>query len=181
MGTYVALFRGINVGGHNRVPMKDLVAALESAGCRGVVTYIQSGNAAFESGERDAPRLAKRITGRIGERCGFEPHVLLLDPGEIERAIRKNPFPEAEATPRYLHLGFLAEAPRSYDAAALDRLKREGERFRIAGRVFYLHAPQGVGTSKLATGAEKVLGVPMTLRNWSTVSRVLEMAKGRAP
>jgi uncharacterized protein (DUF1697 family) len=177
MGTYVALFRGINVGGRNVLPMKELAAALEPLGCRNVATYIQSGNAVFESRAQDGGRLAKRIAAEIRARRGFEPHVILLDAADVARAVRRNPYPEAEATPQYLHVGFLAGTPRGFDTDALERLRRPDERYRVSGRVFYLHAPRGIGASKLAAGAEKILGVPMTLRNWSTVSRLLEMAR----
>src|SRR5690349_13792847 len=106
MKTYIALFRGINVGGKNILPMKELVAILEDLGCLRVKTYIQSGNAAFDSKERDAARLSEKIRARIKERRGFEPFVLLIDLEKIERAIAANPFPEGEADPKTLHLSF---------------------------------------------------------------------------
>ena len=78
MKTYIALFRGINVGGKNALPMKELVAILENLGARKVKTYIQSGNAVFVCKDKDAPRLSKTITAEINKCRGFEPHVLLL-------------------------------------------------------------------------------------------------------
>ena len=179
MKTYIALLRGINVGGNNSLPMKDLVAALESAGARDVATYIQSGNAVFRSEEQDASLLAEGIRAAIGDRHGFEPRVLVLTSEEMEEAVRSNPFPEAESEPKTLHLYFLAVTPERPDLDALERIKGERERFVLSDGVFYLHAPEGIGRSKLAANAEKLLGVPATARNWRTVRKVLEMAEQR--
>ena len=179
MTNYIALFRGINVGGNNLLLMKDLVAALENLGCQDVATYIQSGNAVFRSKETDTSLLSDRIKAAIGESHGFEPMVLLLGSEELERIIHSNPFPEAESEPRTLHLYFLAASPERPDLDALERIKGERERFVLVDGVFYLHAPDGIGRSKLAANAEKLLGVPATARNWRTVRKVLEMADQR--
>jgi uncharacterized protein (DUF1697 family) len=103
--------------------------------------------------------------------------VLLLVREDIERAIRKNPFPEAASDPQSLHAGFLASVPEKPDLEALESLTSNRERFRLIDRVFYLHAPDGIGRSKLAARAEKLLGVPMTDRNWRTVCKIQEMAR----
>lgn len=173
--TYIALLRGINVGGNNSLPMKDLVAALESVGARDVATYIQSGNAVFRSEEQDARLLAEKIQAAILERHGFEPRVLVLASEEMEEAVRSNPFPEAESEPKTLHLYFLATSPERPDLDALEGIKGDRERFVLGGGVFYLHAPDGIGGSKLAANAEKLLGVPATARNWRTVRKVMEL------
>jgi uncharacterized protein (DUF1697 family) len=176
MNTFVALLRGINVGGRNSLPMKDLVVILEGIGARNVKTYAQSGNAVFQSAEEDLSQLSKKLTAEIKKHRGFEPHVLILRLDAIEEAMAHNPFPEAEAEPSSLHLGFLAAVPKNPDLGKLDSLKKESERFRLIGSVFYLHAPEGVGRSKLAAGSEKLLGVPMTDRNWRTVCKIRELA-----
>ncbi len=178
MKTHIALFRGINVGGKNALPMKELSAVLEDLGAQSVQTYIQSGNALFKSAEKDPAGLSRKIAAEIKKRRGFEPHVQLLELRDIQRAVAGNPFPEAAADPKTLHLGFLAGAPKSPGLKALEGLKSGSERFKLIGRVFYLHAPQGVGRSKLAANAERLLGVPMTDRNWRTVCKLLEMAEG---
>jgi uncharacterized protein (DUF1697 family) len=177
MTTYVVLFRGINVGGKNKLPMKDLVATLENIGCREVATYIQSGNAVFRSEEQDALLLSETIEAAIKERHGFEPRVLVLASEEMERAMRSNPFPEAESEPKTLHLYFLAVPPESPDLDALEGIKGDRERFVLGDGVFYLHAPDGIGRSKLAANIEKLLGVLVTARNWRTVRKVMEMAQ----
>jgi uncharacterized protein (DUF1697 family) len=174
---HIALFRGINVGGKNMLPMKELVAILADLGARNVKTYIQSGNAVFVSPEKDTARLASSIGREIKKRRGFEPHVLLLTLEDLERAMRKNPFTEESIDPRTLHAGFLAAKPEKPNLKALESLKTENERFRLIDKVFYLHAPEGIGRSKLAANVERLLGVPMTDRNWRTVSRIREMAE----
>ena len=176
MNTYVAFFRGINVGGNNPLPMKELVAALESIGARKVRTYIQSGNAVCESDEKNLARLSKQLSTEINKRCGFEPHVHILTLDALSKAIAENPFPEAVADPSSLHFGFLASPPKSPNLEKLATLRKDSERFLLTERVFYLHAPEGVGRSKLAANSEKLLGVPMTDRNWKTVCKVKEMA-----
>jgi uncharacterized protein (DUF1697 family) len=176
MNTYIAFLRGINVGGNNSLPMKELVAILEGTGARNIKTYIQSGNAVFQSAEKNPSRLPKKLAAEIKKRHGFEPYILIFELDAIKRAIAENPFPEAEADPSSLHLGFLASRPKSPNLERLSSLKKESERFHLSDGVFYLHAPEGVGRSKLAASAEKLLGVPMTDRNWRTVCKVMEMA-----
>jgi uncharacterized protein (DUF1697 family) len=178
MNTYIALFRGINVGGNNILPMKVLVAILEKIGAKKVRTYIQSGNAVFESAEKVPARLSTRLASEIEKQQGFDPHVIILQLERIKTAITNNPFPEAEAEPSTLHLGFLASTPKSPDLKKLASIKTETERFQLIEDVFYLHAPEGVGRSKLAASSEKLLGVSMTDRNWRTVCKLREMAEG---
>ena len=177
MNLHVALLRGVNVGGNGSLPMEELVAALEEIGARKVRTYIQSGNAVFESAERNVARLAKQLSAEILKRRGFEPHVHILTLEALAKAIAENPFPEAVSDPSSLHLGFLAASPRSPDLKKLSSLRKESERFHLTESVFYLHAPEGVGRSKLAASSEKLLGVPMTDRNWRTVCEVMQMAE----
>ena len=177
MNTYIALFRSINVGGNNSLPMKKLVAILEGIGARKVKTYIQSGNAVFQSAEKNPLQLSKHLAAEIKKRHGFEPYILILGLEAIEKAIAENPFPEAETDPSSLHLGFLGSSPKSPDLQKLFSLKKESERFHLSNGVFYLHAPEGVGRSKLAASTEKLLGVPMTDRNWRTVCKVMEMVR----
>jgi uncharacterized protein (DUF1697 family) len=176
--TYIALFRGINVVGRNKLPMKQLVSILEGLGLKDVVTYIQSGNAVFRSRASDASRLATKIGAAVEKARGFRPDVMLLEPSELETAMNANPFREGEAEPNKLHLYFLASAPEKPDLAALQDIASARERFSLAGKVFYLHAPDGIGRSKLAARVEKSLGVSATARNWRTVVKVAEMAGG---
>src|SRR3954471_11073039 len=173
----VALLRGINVGGKNSLPMKELAGLLGDRGAQKVKTYIQSGNVVFAWKGKDTAGLSKQITAAIKDGRGFEPHVLILGLADFEKAIQQNPFPEAEEHPQTLHAGFLAAVPTHPDLKTLETLRIASERFRLIGSVFYLHAPEGVGRSKLAARAEKLLGVPMTDRNWRTVLTLYKMAQ----
>ena len=177
METYIALFRGINVGGSHMLPMKELKLVLEDNGCLDVRTYIQSGNAIFRSGKSDVERLAKRVSDAVAKSHGFAPRVLVLTRSQLEDAAAGNPFREANENPKSLHLFFLSEPPKKPDLKGLETLKTKTERFKLKGSVFYLHTPDGFGTSKLAVRAERVLGVAATARNWRTVTTLLEMAK----
>ncbi len=176
MTTLIALLRGINVGGNNKLPMKELSALLEEMGLREVQTYIQSGNVVFRCDLKNKAALATKITTAIKAKHGFAPHILLLEEAELKKAMAGNPYPEAESEPKSLHLFFLDEAPHLPDLQALEALKTQSERFKLAGKVFYLHAPDGVGNSKLAARTEKLLGVAASARNWNTVCKLAEMA-----
>jgi uncharacterized protein (DUF1697 family) len=113
MNTYIAPFRAINVAGNNQLPMKDLVRLLETMGLRNVKTYIQSGNAVFDSANKDAAALAESVAAAITESHGFTPQLLILKSTEVEKAISSNPSPEAEAEPATLHVTFLSSIPKS--------------------------------------------------------------------
>jgi len=177
MNQYIALFRGINVGGNRSLPMRELVELLAGLGLQNIQTYIQSGNVIFETAERDTAQLARRISQAVEHKRGFGPEVLLLETADLENAVASNPYPQGESNPKTLHVFFLASDPPAPDLKKLESIKLEAEHFTLKGRLFYLYAPEGIGRSKLAAGIEKALGVPATGRNWQTVCKVLEMAK----
>ena len=170
-----AFLRGINVGGRNRLPMRDLVAAIEAIGGTGVRTYLQSGNAVFEGADGDE---ATRLADAIEEAHGFRPLVLILDEVRLRRAVDRNPFPEAEASPKALHLFFPFGEPSPGAFEALAEVRAPSERVEIRDGIVYLHAPDGIGRSKLAARIARSLGVETTARNWRTVTRVAEMMTG---
>jgi uncharacterized protein (DUF1697 family) len=173
--TLIALFRGINIAGAHALPMKELTAILESLGCQRVRSYIQSGNVVFDHMETKSPKLAGRISAAIRKRRGFEPVVLVLTPKDLAKAMLGNPFPDAASAPSTLAVGFLATVPKKPNLEGMEDLRLKSERFAVVGRCFYLHTPDGFGRSKLASRAEKLLGVAMTARNWRTVSKINEM------
>jgi uncharacterized protein (DUF1697 family) len=173
--TWIALLRGINVGGACIVPMKDLVTTLAGAGLSSVRTYIQSGNLVFQTPKGTQRALERQIAQLIEKRFGFRPPVMVLSGVELSEAISGNPFPQAIAEPKSLHLCFLSEAPSNPDLDALTKLKADKEAFALKGQVFYLHTPDGYGNSKLAAKVERALGVATTCRNWRTVNQLLEM------
>lgn len=175
MKTYIALFRGINVGGKNILPMKELIVLLEELGAHDVKTYIQSGNAVFQHKAESASQLSSKISAAIKASHGFEPQVLPLDSTEMEKVIAANPFPEAESEPKTLHLYFLDSVPQNPDLKTLEEIKKDNEQFKLIDKVFYLHAPDGIGRSKLAARVEKALGVAATARNWRTVCKIMAL------
>jgi uncharacterized protein (DUF1697 family) len=175
MTTWVAFFRGINVGGNNMLPMKALVMLLQKQGCEDVQTYIQSGNAVFSCKETKAETIGKRISAAVYKAHGFEPRVLVLSLKELEKAMSANPFPHAEAEHKSLHLYFLAEPANKPNVDGLHALKTGNESFVLTKTVFYLHTPDGLGKSKVAERVEKLLGVAATARNWRTVCKVSEL------
>jgi uncharacterized protein (DUF1697 family) len=177
MSAWIALLRGVNVGGNNVLPMKELTELIGTAGGTDVKTYVQSGNAVFRSSKTTATQLATRIAHGVAERRKFKPSVLVLSIRDLEQVVGANPFPEAVPDPKSLHVFFLAESPDRPNLASLNAIKSENETFALEGRAFYLHAPDGIGRSKLAQRAERLLGVDATGRNWRTVTRVLAMAR----
>ncbi len=177
MQTFIALFRGINVGGNTILPMRDLVRVLEGLGLENVKTYIQSGNVVFQSAQANAVELSRKITAAIEKSCRIAPQVLLLGIKELQAAIAANPFRRGEREPESLHLFFLDSVPRQPDLETLESIKTESEQFKLIQRVFYLYAPDGIGRSKLAAKVEKALGVTVTARNWRTVNEVMSIAR----
>ncbi len=177
MKKFVALFRGINVGGRNKLPMRELAEILEELGLKSTKTYIQSGNVVFQSEAQNIEDISGRITNAIYDSHGFSTKVFILQLEALENAISSNPFPEAENMPKALHLYFLSSEPKNPDIETLEMLKLDSERYKIVDKVFYLYAPDGIGRSKLAARAEKALGVTVTARNWRTVSKISEIAR----
>ena len=177
MNTYIALLRGINVGGNNKLPMKELITVLEGLTLHNVKTYIQSGNVVFQSERTDTATLAKEISETIGKSHGFVPAIFLLSIEELQAAIRSNPFPEGKEEPKSLHFFFLDSILQQPDLDALEQLKTETERFELIDNVLYFHAPDGISRSKLAAKVTRGWkGISSTARNWRTVSKVVEMA-----
>ena len=176
MTTCIAFLRGINVGGKNRLPMKDLSLIFEAAGCDNVRTYIQSGNVVFNSPAMDASDLAVRVKKEIETRHGFTPPIFLLRPDELREVVGSNPYPEAVSEPKSLHLVFLDEVPQGTHLDSLNELRSDRESFLLVGKTLFIHAPDGIARSKLFNGVEKVLQVTTTARNWRTVANVLELA-----
>jgi uncharacterized protein (DUF1697 family) len=170
MKTWIALLRGINIGGHHKVPMKRLTELMDAHGFANVRTYIQSGNIVFDSAAKPGPEIGDLIEGEFG----FRPAVLILGASEFRRALDKNPF-DVDAG-NTAHLFFCEKTPKSVDFKVLDSLKAASEQYSLIGKVFYLYAPDGVGRSDLATKVGKAFpGVTMTARNLNTVRKLADM------
>ncbi len=176
---YVALMRGINVGGKNKLAMKDLVAIFEDAGGRDVVTYIQSGNVVFRATDAQAARVPARVAKVIASRFGYETPVVLRSASEVAAVAAKNPFLRAGAPPEALHVMFLADAPPAAAVASLDPSRSPPDAFEVRGREIFLHCPNGVGRTKLTNAwFDAKLRTVSTARNWKTVLELVRLSGG---
>jgi uncharacterized protein (DUF1697 family) len=160
--------------------MKTLTAILENLGLENIRTYIQSGNVVFNYSDQDAFLLPQKVTNEIDKQFGFSPRVIILSLSEFERAVANNPFDRQVSDPQNLHFGFLASKPEQPNLIRMESLKANSEQFYLTDCVFYLYAPMGIGKSKLAMQVEKLIGVPMTDRNFRTVLKLLEIANASA-
>jgi uncharacterized protein (DUF1697 family) len=183
MPRYLALLRGINVGGRNKVAMADLREIAASLGHTEVATYIQSGNLVFTSKKSPEATLARQLEKAIATRLDVSPAVVVLSAAGLAEAIAANPFPDvAKANPRYLHAVFRQE---DFTADGLDAIdaarKRAGDKIGrdeavVVGRTMYLSTPDGFGRSELAVqlGRSKAQASG-TARNWATVTKLMGM------
>ena len=189
MASHVALLRGINVGGRNKVPMADLREVVASLGHTGVSTYIQSGNVLFSTTGTDNAKLAAALESAIEDRFGIWSSVVVLSRGELAQVLAANPYPD-EPNPRMVHVVFLnAEPP----ADLLGRLlatesavaaKGSRDTVQAAGQALFLHTPDGFGRSELAQSVFKIIsppakgkkhGLAATARNWATATKLLSL------
>jgi uncharacterized protein (DUF1697 family) len=188
MRTHVALLRGINVGGHNKVAMADLREIVAALGHSDVATYIQSGNVVFSSEQTDTARIAADLEQEIDSRLGVRPGVVVLSREELAGVIADNPWPE-ERVPKCLHAVFRRQAMTGEEitavAAAQERAGRKGSRDEAAvvGRTLFLHTPDGLGRSELAIELGKAGGAMSpkaggTARNWATVMKLMGLLDG---
>lgn len=181
MPRYLALLRGINVGGHNKVAMSDLRELAAGLGHADVATYIQSGNLLFSTAETDPAKLAKALELEIAARLGVGPAVVVVSAAELAQVIASNPFP-AEANPKCLHAVFRQVPPDAATVAAVAdavqwaRQAGGDDDAAIVGRTLYLHTPNGLGRSDLANrllnSRKQAAG---TARNWATVTTLMAM------
>jgi len=178
MPKYIAILRGINVGGNRKILMKDLFVLFEEMGFQKVETYIQSGNVVFEANQKlSNADLELKIQSAINEKFGFEVSVIVRSADEWAESIANNPFwKEVNADIDRLHLTCLKEIP---SPALLEKIKEYQflpDRFEIIGKDVYVFCAAGYGTSKLTNPFfESKLKVPATTRNWKTVLKLHEM------
>lgn len=178
-GQHVALLRGINVGGKNKLPMKVLVPLVEAAGGQQVRTYIQSGNVVYRATAAVARTMATMLAEAIERECGLTVPVVARTAKELSAALADNPFLAEGADEKTLHVGFLAKRPTKAAAAALDPDRSPGDRFFLRGRELLLHFPNGVARTKLTSAyLDRTLGTTVTVRNWRTVNKVAALLSG---
>ena len=189
MATHVALLRGINLGGRNKVAMADLRALVSELGHTEVSTYIQSGNVLFSAPPgADPAAVALAMTEAISSKLGVTAPVLVLTRDELASVVAANPFP-GEPDLRRVHAIVLsgppgAELTAKLDAAAAQSAaKGSGDEIRVIGRTLYLHTPEGFGRSDLAGTLMRIVSSPKagttgTARNWATMRKLLELCGG---
>jgi uncharacterized protein (DUF1697 family) len=174
--TWIALMRGVNVGGHAKLPMAAFRALLSGLGFCDVRSYIQSGNAVFTT-NGVADDLAQRISAAVEARFGFHRPCLVIGAEALETAIARTPFVQATDDPKTVHLMFLKGCVQ-FDTDAFATLCTAGEVGVLDGSVFYLYTPNGFGRSKAAAKLDDVLKSDvMTARNLNSCRKIAELAK----
>jgi uncharacterized protein (DUF1697 family) len=178
---HVALLRGINVGGKNKLPMKDLAAMFEEVGCEDVRTYIQSGNVVFRASKQVAERVPERVSAAIKERFGHRVPLVLRTAEELRAVSKENPFlakAKKDGDTSALHVMFLDEEPPKTRVEGLDPERSPGDTYEVHGREIYLHCPHGLARTKLTNDYfDRALKATSTVRNWNTVLRLLAMTE----
>jgi len=173
---YVALLRGINVGGKNMLPMQDLAAIFTAASCKDVETYIQSGNVVFSAASTTARRVPDAVAAAITKRFGYRVPVILRDANELSKLASKHPLLERGGDAAALHVAFLAATPAAAQVAALDPKRSPPDVFLVRGRDVYLRLANGAGKTKLTNDYfDRTLGTTSTIRNWKTVQTLAEL------
>jgi uncharacterized protein (DUF1697 family) len=160
----VLLLRGVNVGGHNKLPMKDLKVLLKDTRATDIATVIQSGNVVLES-ELSADPLASRTQLAIKEKLGFSPQIMVLPADDY--LVNANPFPEAVAEPKMLH-AFFAIQCIELNQDALSQYQAESESVQLAEEILWLDAPAAIGHSNLVDRIAQITQTDTTARNWNT-------------
>lgn len=174
MSVWIVLLRGVNVGGHNKLPMAELRWALEAAGFNRVQTYIQSGNIVLAA-DRDGPAVAEAVSGLIEREFGFRPDCLALGADALKAALADAPFaPETDPSRAHLFFHMGADLPDISDLSA-----QPGDKARLTpGEIaHYLDTPDGMSQSKLAEALSRRLKSATTARNLRTCLKLLEMAR----
>ena len=177
MTRFVALFRGINVGGNQKVRMDELKALHEALGLRDVATYIQSGNVVFSGDSADVAQVAQEIEDGFAQKFGFRVKVVVRTLAELQTIIDNNPFqnqPQKES--KWVLVTFLATRPESGALEELQKAYSGPEEIYLIGQELYVYFPVGVGNSKLSSVLiDKKLKTVGTGRNWNTVLKLQEM------
>jgi uncharacterized protein (DUF1697 family) len=180
--SYLALLRGINVGGKNKLPMKDLTGIFAGAGCNDIRTHIQSGNVLFRATPALAARLPAAIAARIAGQLGYQTPVVLRTAAELVDIVAGNPFLKLGASEDALHVLFLTTLPTRDLTTTLDPGRSPPDAFVVKGREVYLQLPNGVARSKLTNAYfDSKLKTTSTGRNWRTVTTLLELIRMNDP
>ena len=177
--TYIALLRGINVGGHRIIPMKTLRQLCQELGFDEVQTYIQSGNIIFNAEKTENFKLEIQLASAIRQQFGFEVPVVMLTAAELKLIVEKNPFlSEGNAYISHLAVTILAGVPETALAGKLSHVAFAPDRFEIVDRQVYLNIPGSYHKSKLTNQFfESGLQTTATTRNWKTMVKLTEISQ----
>lgn len=180
--SYIALLRGINVGGKNKVPMQTLRELIGSMGGTGVRTHLQSGNAVFTHREEDSLLLTTQLERALDDELGLIISCLVRTAADLRRVIEANPFPMDEVNGSRFLVVFLSGPPPLDKLATLDPAVYAPDEFRAGEREIYVNLPDGIRDSKLATHfTDRWLGMTASARNWNTVTKLLDLGESSAP
>jgi uncharacterized protein (DUF1697 family) len=172
---YVALLRGINVGGRNSLPMKDLIAMFEKAGASDVKNYIQSGNIVFSASASLAKKIGSLIGAAIKKKYGFESPVIIRSATDLSGIVARNPFAK-KGDADVWHITFLSSTPSAEQVGALDAKRSPTDSFAVVGSEIFLYCPNGYGNTKLTNAYfDSKLKMVSTVRNWRTLLKLIEM------
>lgn len=176
MQVYIALLRGINVGGHKKIKMAELRNILENNGLQEVQTYIQSGNIVFKSEEKPA-QLAHNIHHLIKENFGFLVPVLVVSKDELGNIMENTPF-DTESEENQLFFSLLKSEPGNTQVQAFKMLEFPNEAFHFTPNCVYLNFMGSYRNAKLNNNfIENKLKVEATTRNLKTMQKLLDMSK----
>ena len=176
---HVALLRGINVGGHNKLPMATLRQIFADLGASEVETYIQSGNVVFAGPAKLVRQLPVSLSAAIADELGLTVPVVVRSGASLAELVAGgHPFADQIAEPKLRMVGFCDKAPSAAKRAAFDPASRSPDDFaELRGAEVFLGFPNGSGRSKLDVAwLDRSLGVVSTWRNWLTVEKLAEMA-----
>jgi uncharacterized protein (DUF1697 family) len=175
---WAALLRGINVGGKNLLPMKELVAMFAAAGASDIESYIQSGNVVFSAGAAVAAKIPDVVGKKIEKRFGFAAPIVVRSADELAAIAHGNPFLAPDGDFAILAVMFLAEKPSARAIAALDPGRSPPDEFVVRGREIFVRCPNGFARTKLTNAwFDSKLETMSTGRNWRTVLKLLEMTR----
>lgn len=179
MHTHLALLRGINVSGHNLMKMDALKKALEHFGFQNVQTYIQSGNVFVDSEEENGPSVGFQIKQEIFKVFGHEVPVIVIGKQDLENCFTNNSFlQEKDCDTKKLYVAFISKELSSGAMNDLKMSQVKPDACEIDGNRIYIKYAVGAGKTKFDQKyIEKKLNVTATIRNWNTVTKLLEMYK----
>ncbi|MEN8790450.1 MAG: DUF1697 domain-containing protein [Flavobacteriaceae bacterium] len=177
MPVYIALLRGINVGGHKKIIMADLRNHFLKWGFKDVKTYIQSGNIIFTSEETKVEELSGRIRNGILNAYGFEIQVWVCERTKLNRIVGQNPYENANDAGQKVYFIFMTSSPDAELAARLQSVEFDNEEFTITRDCIFLYCKNGYGKAKCSSGFfETGLKVKTTARNNRTVNKLIELS-----